>query len=220
MLLFLLENKSVCNFRYSIISAGSCKRGSSGRCPARILVFGFGKGGLELKSSERRDRIRDLLEHSDQPVSASAIAEKFHVSRQIIVGDIALLRAADVQIFATPRGYMMKPEEKPSGKDYMIACRHRQDQIAQELYAVVDNGGQVLDVIVEHAVYGQISGQLQLSSRYDVDCFVRKLEEGNSAPLSQLTEGIHLHTIRCPDDSCFQRILAQLRQSGILFHKP
>ena len=94
-----------------------------------------------MKSSERRDRIRDLLEHSDQPVSASAIAEKFHVSRQIIVGDIALLRAADVQIFATPRGYMMKPEEKPSGKDYTIACRHRQDQIAQELYAVVDNGG-------------------------------------------------------------------------------
>ena len=137
----------------------------------------LGEGGICVRAEERRQAVLKLIEQSEKPGSAAALASRFSVSRQIIVGDIALLRAADVQIFATPRGYMMKPEEKPSGKDYTIACRHRQDQIAQELYAVVDNGGQVLDVIVEHAVYGQISGQLQLSSRYDVDCFVRKLEE-------------------------------------------
>ena len=171
-----------------------------------------------MKSSERRDRIRDLLEHSDQPVSASAIAEKFHVSRQIIVGDIALLRAADVQIFATPRGYMMKPEEKPSGKDYTIACRHRQDQIAQELYAVVDNGGQVLDVIVEHGVYGQLTGALRIRSRHDVEQFLRRVEEREAKPLSDLTGGIHLHTIRCPDQATLDRVLEALDRQGFLLH--
>lgn len=172
-----------------------------------------------MTSSERREQIRALLAASHQPVSASAIAEKFHVSRQIIVGDIALLRAADVQIFATPRGYMMQPTEKSTGKTYTIACCHRQDQIAQELYAIVDNGGRVLDVIVEHSVYGQISGQLQISSRYEVDAFVKKLEDGKSAPLSQLTEGIHLHTIECPSEACYERILKKLQDEGILVQK-
>ncbi len=168
-------------------------------------------------SEDRREQIRSLLEHSDQPISASAIAEKFHVSRQIIVGDIALLRAADVQIFATPRGYMMKRDQPNlSSKTYTIACCHRQDQIAEELYAIVDNGGQAVDVIVDHAVYGQIAAQLQISSRYDVDCFIKKLSHSHSEPLSSLTDGLHLHTIRCPDESCFHRILSQLRAMGIL----
>ena len=86
----------------------------------------------------------------------------------------------------------------------------------EELYTVVDLGGEVLDVIVEHAVYGQLIGQLQIRSRFDVDAFVEKLNQYRAAPLSSLTEGIHLHTLSCPSEEVFSRIQKALRESGIL----
>ena len=45
----------------------------------------------------------ELLSRADAPMSATTIAGLFSVSRQIIVGDIALLRAGGVQILATAR---------------------------------------------------------------------------------------------------------------------
>ena len=44
-----------------------------------------------MKAEERRKIISQTLT-ADQPISATALAGKFSVSRQIIVGDIALLR--------------------------------------------------------------------------------------------------------------------------------
>lgn len=168
-----------------------------------------------MNSNQRRIEIQTLLQQSAQPVSAGAMAERFHVSRQVIVGDIALLRAADVKISATPRGYILLREEDQQRR-YIIACRHDNGRLADELYTVVDNGGRILDVIVEHAVYGQISGQLQICSRYDADEFIKALSESHSVPLSNLTGGIHLHTIACPTEECYQRILTLLEQQGIL----
>ena len=60
-----------------------------------------------MRAEERRQAIRELLQNSKQPVSASVLAARFAVSRQIIVGDIALLRAAGADISATPRGYVI-----------------------------------------------------------------------------------------------------------------
>lgn len=56
-----------------------------------------------MRAEERRQAIRELLQRAKQPVSATALAAQFSVSRQIIVGDIALLRAAGADISATPR---------------------------------------------------------------------------------------------------------------------
>ena len=167
-----------------------------------------------MKSSERRDRIRDLLEHSDQPVSASAIAEKFHVSRQIIVGDVALLRAAGAGITATPRGYVM--QKALGGLLRQVACRHDAAHMGSELNAMVDQGCTVLDVIVDHPVYGQLTGSLQLSSRYDVQQFLDRCARSDARPLSELTEGIHLHTLSCPDEAAYARIQTALRHLGVL----
>lgn len=168
---------------------------------------------------ERRETIRQTLQKSDVPVSAGTFARKLGVSRQIIVGDVALLRAANVPIAATPRGYVMQDEAERHGLVKTIACRHGTEDITREMYAVVDNGCGVLDVIVEHAVYGQIAGQLHAFSRYDVDSFVKKLAKSDSLPLCDLTGGVHLHTIVCPDEEAYQRVLTKLKEEELLFEK-
>ena len=172
-----------------------------------------------MDAAERRETIRRVLAESDAPVSAGAFARRLGVSRQIIVGDVALLRAANVPIAATPRGYVMQKEPGRPGLVKTIACRHAAADITREMYAVVDNGCGMLDVTVEHAVYGQISGQLQAFSRYDADCFVKKLAKSGSLPLCNLTGGVHLHTILCPDEAAYRRVLAKLKEESILFEK-
>lgn len=170
---------------------------------------------LRLDAAERRKQILELLENNREPLSAGAIAKKFSVSRQIIVGDIALLRASNNDISATPRGYILN-REMPSRLVYTIACQHSEENLAEELYIVVDNGGSILDVIVEHPLYGQMSGQLQICSRYDVDMFLQKLKENKANPLCALTGGIHLHTLACPSPEVYERICRRLSEKGIL----
>jgi len=171
-----------------------------------------------MDAGSRRDSIEKVLSGSRIPISASALAERFGVSRQIIVGDIALLRASGAPVIATPRGYLIEQSAAPaSSDDYTIACCHdKGDLLLDELYTVVDNGATVVDVTVEHPVYGQLTGLLQISSRYDADRFVEALVEGNAAPLSQITDGIHLHTIRCADPERVEYIKKQLSKKGIL----
>ena len=172
-----------------------------------------------MDAAERRETIRRSLLESDAPVSAGAFARRLGVSRQIIVGDVALLRAAGAPIEATPRGYVIQKETGRAGVVKSIACRHGKDGITREMYAVVDNGCGMLDVTVEHAVYGQISGQLHAFSRYDVDSFVKKLAKSGSLPLCDLTGGVHLHTILCPDEAAYRRVLEKLKEEKILFEK-
>ena len=173
-----------------------------------------------MDAAKRRQNILELLKESTQPVSAGAIAARFQVSRQVIVGDIALLRAANVDISATPRGYIvMDPNTRPDEMIRTIAFRHDISNLAEELYTIVDNGCGLIDVIVEHAVYGQISGQLHIFSRYDADSFLKKLEKDHATPLSDLTGGIHLHTISCRSEEAYERVLQELKAKGILLVK-
>ena len=79
---------------------------------------------------------------------------------------------------------------------------------------MVDNGCTVLDVIVEHPVYGQLTGALGLASRYDVGQFIARADAAQ--PLSLLTEGVHLHTLLCPDGEAFLRVKEELRGKGFL----
>ena len=165
-----------------------------------------------MDAGERREAIRRLLREEDGALSAAVLARRFGVSRQIIVGDVALLRAAGADISATPRGYLLRRSE--TGLTRTVACRHSGGEMEAELNAMVDNGCTVVDVIVEHPLYGQLTGPLHLRSRYDVAQFVRRSQ--GASPLSQLTEGIHLHTLLCPDEAAFQRVVAALRQLRIL----
>ena len=167
-----------------------------------------------MEAASRRQAILDRLRTADRPVSASALAAGLNVSRQIIVGDIALLRAGGAEISATPRGYVLP--RATDGITRTIACRHALAQTGQELDILVDNGCTVLDVIVEHPVYGQLTGQLQISSRYDVEQFLARIRGSDAAPLSMLTGGLHLHTLCCPNEDAYTRACAALKAAGLL----
>lgn len=171
-----------------------------------------------MDAAKRRERIIKLLADSSAPLSASTLAAKLAVSRQRIVGDIALLRAGGEKITATPRGYVMdRPDD--IGETYTVACVHELDGMEKELNIMVDNGCTVLNVIVEHPLYGQLTGPLHLSSRYDVAQFVKKCYENQANPLCTLTGGVHLHTLICPSKECFERTKKQLDQAGLLYNE-
>ncbi len=170
-----------------------------------------------MTSAERRSQIAAMLNKGEEPVSATSLASRFSVSRQVIVGDIALLRAAGVDIQATPRGYVIMRRDF-SGHVGTVACRHDRSRLQEELYTIIDNGGSVLDVIVEHPLYGQLVGQLHLFSRHDVDDFIQRLDAAQGRPLSQITDGVHLHTVRCADSAAYDRIVAALDAIGVLYH--
>lgn len=165
-----------------------------------------------MTAQQRRDAILDALRRGETPVSAAVLAGRFGVSRQLIVGDVALLRAGGANIHATARGYVMG--DAAPGLRRQVACRHQGQDMEAELQIMVDNGCTVVDVIVEHPVYGQLTGALGLSSRYDVGQFIQK---SNAAqPLCLLTEGVHLHTLDCPDGAAFQRVREELAAAGFL----
>ena len=168
-----------------------------------------------MNAEARRQEIARLLREAEEPQSAKLLAERFSVSRQVIVGDVAILRAGGLDVNATPRGYVL-PRER-SGIVRAVACSHSAGDMETELTAIVDNGGAVLDVAVEHSVYGEISARLDLRSRYDVAEFVKKVENAGARALSTLTDGVHLHNIRCPDEAAFSRVEKALEQLGFLY---
>lgn len=164
----------------------------------------------------RRENILDILKNSKQAISGTSLANKLNVSRQIIVGDIAVLKASGEDIISTSKGYILNDKKE---NDYIlktIACKHSKDCIEDELNVIVDEGATVVNVMVEHCLYGQITGDLYLSSRRDVKEFMEKLKSDIANPLADLTDGIHLHTIKCRDEASFNEIIKILESKGYL----
>lgn len=167
-----------------------------------------------MTAAQRRSAIYDQLTHTTAPISAAALAQRYQVTRQVVVGDIALLRAEGRSITATPRGYMIPAE---TGLKRTIACTHSAEDTKQELFAMVDCGCTVVDVVVEHPVYGQLTAPLALSSRYDVEQFIHRMSISSAHPLSALTGGVHLHTLSCPSEEVFAHLKAALADMGMLY---
>ncbi len=166
-----------------------------------------------MTAAERREKIILELEAADVPTNATHLAKQLGVSRQVIVGDIAILRASGANIIATPRGYLLEELQEST---YSLACCHSLEDTLEELYTIVDNGCSVLDVIVEHQVYGQLVGELHIFSRRDAEAFVASLRESNQEPLSSLTDQVHLHTIHCPSEKHYEELKKDLRTKGFL----
>lgn len=167
-----------------------------------------------MNGEQRRNMIICRLKEATTPISATRLAEEFSVTRQIIVADIALLRAMGHGIRSEHRGYVFDKVEN-IGILKRIVVKHGKDSVKDEFYAVVDNGGKVLDVIVEHLMYGMISVKLDIFTRYDADIFVSKIKETGASPLSALTEGLHIHTVAVPDENCYERIINKLTELKI-----
>ena len=161
-----------------------------------------------IEGETRRKQIMQTLANTEKPVSASKFAKTFGVSRQIIVGDIALLRAG---------GYILETEETNTGHISKIAVQHGKDQTEEELRLIVENGGEIIDVIVEHPLYGELTGTLHIKTPQDIDSFMRRYQKSNDSLLSELTGGIHLHTIRYPEKHMLKTIKQELAEAGILY---
>lgn len=171
-----------------------------------------------MDANNRRQAILKVLQGENQAISASSFAKQFAVSRQIVVGDVAILRASGENIVATPRGYILQNKDI-NKKQATLVLMHNEEQMKDELYTFVDVGIEVVDVIVEHAIYGQIQANLALNSRYEVDRFLKKVETNKAKPLSDLTNGIHLHTILYDDEEQLKQVKAELKTKGYLYEK-
>lgn len=169
-----------------------------------------------MDGKERRQQLVGLLQATQQPITGTSLAKRLHVSRQVIVGDMAILRAAGIDIYATPQGYVIPSARLISSVTAKLACCHDRSGMAEELEIILDHGGKVLDVIVEHGVYGEIKANLMLTSRRDLTDFIANLEKSGAEPLSMITGGVHLHTIEAPNEKVLDSIKAELRKRSIL----
>ncbi|WP_062234170.1 transcription repressor NadR [Fictibacillus sp. FJAT-27399] len=166
---------------------------------------------------ERRDLILKWLKESKSPIKGGELALKTNVSRQVIVGDISLLKAKNEPIIATSQGYLyLKTEEKDVPHRHLIVSNHSPEQTKDELFTIVDHGVTVKNVIVEHPIYGDLTASLLLSTRRDVEDFLGKLSSTNAALLSTLTEGIHLHMLEAPTKEQLDNVCRELKQKGYL----
>ena len=149
-------------------------------------------------------------------LNGQSLAEHFHVTRQIIVQDIALLRADGAPILSTNRGYLYKDHEESNAVHQLFKIQHRAEDMEAELLAIVDNGGRVQNILIEHPVYGEIQTYLKLTCRRDVQHFLQQVKESQFRPLSELTDGVHYHLIQADSQQDLDYVEAALRDLGFL----
>ena len=166
-----------------------------------------------MTGSERREKIIEEIKKSKVPLSGSALAKICEVSRQVIVQDIAVLRASNANIISTHRGYVMEAEPAIV-REFKV--RHTPEQVQDELNAIVDCGGKVLNVSVSHRVYGRITADMDISSRLDVQEFCETLKGSSSSLLSGVTSGYHYHLVEAPSEQRLDLIEERLREAGML----
>jgi len=167
-----------------------------------------------MNADMRREKIVELLKGHHEPISGNELAKIFGVTRQVIVQDIAILRASGKDIIATAQGYLMK-EPLPVCTKQIAVC-HRAEDTREELLTFVECGCKVIDVIVEHPLYGELHGMLMLSNSQDVDNFMQAMEKHKASLLSQLTNGVHLHTVEAINFDCIKKAESVLKEKGFL----
>ncbi|MBE5921693.1 MAG: transcription repressor NadR [Lachnospiraceae bacterium] len=164
-----------------------------------------------MNGEERRKQILRMIEM--ETISGTKLAQQFHVSRQVIVQDIALLRSAGADIISTNRGYMLQCHNRAQR---VFAVKHSDAEIERELKIMVDAGGFVEDVIITHEVYGDIRAELNIGSRKQVQEFIADMQSGMAVPLKNLTEDEHRHTVTAESEDVLCFIEDELRRVGIL----
>ena len=167
-----------------------------------------------MNSKKRREEIINLLITTNAPIKGTELASIFNITRQIIVKDIAILRAEGRNIIATPDGYIYNKDINKIKS--IIAVNHDSSKTIEELEIVVKYGGIIEDVIIEHPLYGEIRGNLMIKNLNDLYKFESKFKNKNVKPLSDLTQGIHLHTIAADTQEDIESIIRELEEKGFL----
>jgi len=173
--------------------------------------------GQKVLGNERRELILSWLQSRHEPITGSELAMKTNVSRQVIVGDITLLKAKGEPIIATSQGYLfMKRPEMTNRVERTIACVHHPERTEEELLLLVNHGVSVLDVKIEHSVYGDLTASIMVSTVKEVEQFIEKINTTKASYLSELTDGIHLHTIAASTEEALNQAEKALRENGFL----
>lgn len=169
-----------------------------------------------MNAKKRRVNIINALRKSQKPIKGTDLAKKFDVSRQVIVQDVAILRAAGEEIIATPQGYMILSNDNKRLIKTIVSKHVGYSSIEDELKIIVDNGCKVLDVIVEHPLYGEIKSPLMIGSRKDIEEFMKNMIKTKAEPLSSLTDGVHIHTIEIPSKEAYEKTKIELKRKKYL----
>ncbi|WGS64838.1 transcription repressor NadR [Marinitoga aeolica] len=162
---------------------------------------------------EKKNKILRILMDSEEPIKGKVLAEKIGVSRQMIIQYISKLKTEGHKIASTRDGYIL---EREKGIRKMIAVKHSSNEIEDELFSIVNAGGTVLDVIVEHPLYGEIKGRIDVKTVNDVIKFMSLLKTTHATPLLELSEGIHIHTIEVKDEKTFEEVKKAIKKYLIL----
>ncbi|MDY5845505.1 MAG: transcription repressor NadR [Bariatricus sp.] len=166
-----------------------------------------------MTGTRRREEIVNTIQNSTIPVSGKELAARFEVSRQVIVQDIALIRAAGYDIISTNRGYILNA---PNLVERVFKVNHTDEQLEDELCAIVDLGGKIKNVMVNHKVYGKMEATLNINSRRKVKEFMEDIESGKSSPLKNITSNYHYHKVEADSEETLDMIEDVLRKKGYL----
>ena len=170
-----------------------------------------------MNGETRREKIKQMLQESSQPLTGTALANALHVSRQVIVQDIALMRAEQLPILSTNKGYLLRPDQTPAAQPKRVFfVRHTTAQVLEEFMTVIELGGRILDVAVEHELYGPIRADLLIENVQDAADFVERLNACRDNPLKVLTDDCHFHTVCAPSEKLLELIEQELRARGFL----
>lgn len=167
-----------------------------------------------MTGQERREAILHALQAATAPLSGAALGKEFGVSRQVVVQDIALLRTQGFPIVSTNRGYLISSDVPRAMR--LLKLHHTLEQTEEEQTCIVDLGGTIVDVMVNHRVYGKMSANMDIKNRRDVRTFINDIETGVSTPLMLLTNGYHFHHISADSEEALDDIQSALAQKGFL----
>lgn len=167
-------------------------------------------------AKERREQIIQILRKASAPVTGSDLAVQLCVSRQVIVQDIALLKARLIPIIATAQGYLFLEKTENVKTTRLIACKHSVSETERELTLIVDNHVSIINVTVEHPLYGEMTGSLMIRSRQDVAQFIERLSATRASLLSSLTGGVHLHLLEADYPEQIDHAVLDLKEAGFL----
>lgn len=176
------------------------------------------RGAVQLITGEnRRKQILQMLKEQGAPLSGTALAKALGVSRQVIVQDIALMRAENISILSTNKGYLHRTEEAENSQPKRVFyVKHTTEQVLDEFLTIIELGGRVLDVAVEHEIYGYIQVDLLIETPQDARDFADKLSNCRDNPLKVLTDDCHYHTVEAPSEKLLDLIEKELGEKGYL----
>ena len=169
-----------------------------------------------MTGTERREAIIRKMQEDSAPLSGTKLASMYGVSRQVIVQDIALIRAAGYDVISTNKGYILNNVMENKAAERVFKVKHTDEQMEDELCSIVDLGGCIVNTMINHKVYGHLEAPLNIKSRRNVTEFMNDIYSGKSSPLKNVTSGYHYHRISADSEETLDLIESMLREKQIL----